>query len=616
MGISCSRAPISVPFPVRLTVAILAVGALLASCGGGDDAPAESPATSGGDSAPASEPTTSESAEVAPSGGEAAGGGATTTIVGTQAASEGEEAAGDSESAVGGEATTAPGDDAASAESATTTGTEASPSEPATSEPERGGTLTFGLVGAPPSLNPGIGDPAFNSVYMWAYDSLVILQPDGAFAPNLAVEFGYTDDRNTRYELALRPDVRFSDGTALDAEAVKGHLDYVRSQPTALAQMLARVSDVEVTGPLSLTIHLSESDPGLTFAFAQGFGVGNVISPAALASPETLDFGTAGAGPYVLVPGESVPLDTYTYVPNPDYWNPGRIHWDEVVLRVIPNSSSMIEAMRAGQVQAGHGDPGTIAAAREAGLTVTGAQNNVVGLNLVDRNGEVSAALGDVRVRRALNHAVDRAAVAAALLGDPELALSQYAIEGHRGYSAALDAANAYDPDLARRLLAEAGYGEGVTISALTVGLLGLDTMVQAIAGQLAEVGVTLDITTVPDPNSYFVGMLSREYPTVAITYGTANMQTLSVGFIDPLGPFNPFGVVDEELDALYAEYFATVGDTSDVEQRINARLVDQAWALPVMGAPLPWYLAEGLTGIEATGGNSSVPTLVDIRLE
>lgn len=619
--LNCGRWRTSVSSPVRLTVVLLAVGALLASCGG-DDAPASAPATSavtepapsGGDGAPTDEPVSSGT-EAAPSSGEAAREEATSTV---PAATAGEEAAGDDESTADDGATAAAGDDAAAAEPASPTGDEAAPSEPAAPEPApgRAGTLTFGLVGAPPSLNPGIGDPAFNSVYMWAYDSLVILQPDGVFAPNLATEFGYTDDGNMRYELILRPDVRFSDGTALDAEAVKAHLDYVRSQPTALAQNLARVTDVEVTGPLSLVIHLGESDPGLTFAFAQGFGVGNVISPAALASPETLDFGTAGAGPYVLVPEESVPQDTYTYVPNPHYWNPERIHWDEVVLRVIPNSSSMIEAMRAGQVQAGHGDPGTIAAAREAGLTVTGAQNNMVGLNLVDRNGEVSAALGDVRVRRALNHAVNRAAIAEALLGDAEFALSQYAIEGHRGYSTALEAANAYDPDLARRLLAEAGYGDGVTIPALTVSLLGLDTVVQAIGGQLAEVGVTLDITTVPDPNSYFTGMLSREYPTVVITYGLANMQTLHVGYIDPQGPFNPFGVVDEELAALYAEYFATVGDTSDVEQRINARLVDQAWALPVMGAPLVWYLVEGLTGIEATGGNSSVPTFVDIRPE
>ena len=478
----------------------------------------------------------------------------------------------------------------------------------------RGGTLTFGVLGAPPSLNPGIGDPAFGSVYQWAYDSLVVLQPDGRFAPNLAVEFGYTDDKNMRYEMTLREGVKFSDGTDLDAEAVKTYLDYVRSQPSALAQQLVRVANIDVTGPLSLTIELSESDPGLTFAFAQGFGGGNVISPAAIASPETLDLGTAGAGPYMLVPDESVPFDTYTFVPNPHYWNPDRVHWDEVVLRVIPNSSSMIEAIRAGQVQASQGDATTMAAAEEAGITVTSAPLALVGLNLADRGGTLSAPLGDVRVRRALNHAVDREAVAAALLGDGDLALSQYALKGHKGYDPALDAVNRYDPDLARQLLEEAGYGDGVTIPVLDVSLLGLNFLVQAVAGQLAEVGVTLDITTVADPTAYFTSLVSGEYPAVAIFYGLSNMQTLNVGFINPLGPFNPFGTVDGELDSLYAEYFATVGDTSGVEQRISARLVDQAWALPVMGSPLAFYLAEGVTGIEATTGNTSVPTLVDIR--
>ena len=99
----------------------------------------------------------------------------------------------------------------------------------------------------------------------------MILQPDGVFAPNLAVDFGYTDDKNMRYELTLREGIKFSDGTDLDAEAVKAHLDYVRSQPTALAQLLTRVANIEATGPLSLVIELSESDPGLNFALRSGF---------------------------------------------------------------------------------------------------------------------------------------------------------------------------------------------------------------------------------------------------------------------------------------------------------------------------------------------------------
>lgn len=568
------RRPTSIRSMLCCAVALLAVAATLASCAGDDNGTGDAAATS-------------EALDTAPSA-------APDTAAATR-------------------------DDDSATESSTTEGAADVPDdsdELARSEIDRGGTLTFGVLDAPPSLNPAIGDPAFNAVYQWAYDPLIILQPDGTYAPNLATEFGYAGDRNMRYEMTLREGVKFSDGAELDAEAVKTHLDYVRSQPTSLAQLLGKVVDIEITGPLSLAIDLSAPDPGLDFAFAQGFGAGFVISPASVASPETLDLGTAGAGPYMLVSGDSVPADTYSFVPNPHYWNPARIHWDEVVVRVIPNSSSMLEAIRAGQIQAGQGDPTTMVAAREAGITVTAAPLLMVGLNLMDRGGVVSAPLGDVRVRRALNHAVDREAVAAALLGDAALALSQYALGGHKAHDPALDALNAYDPNRARRLLAEAGYGDGVTIGVIDVSLLSLDTMVQAVSGQLAEVGVTLDITTGADVTGYFTGMISGEYPIAALAYGLRNMQTLRDFYIAPTGPFNPFGTVDPELDALYEEYFTTMGDTSDVEQRINARLVDQAWALPVMGSPLVWYLADGLGGIESTTGNAAIPSLVDIRPE
>ena len=91
-----------------------------------------------------------------------------------------------------------------------------------------GGTLNFGAIASPVSLNPGIGDPAFVAVFGWAYDPLIELLPDGTFGPSLAVEFGYVGDTNMRYELTLRDGVKFSDGTALDAAAVKTYLDYVR----------------------------------------------------------------------------------------------------------------------------------------------------------------------------------------------------------------------------------------------------------------------------------------------------------------------------------------------------------------------------------------------------
>ena len=141
------------------------------------------------------------------------------------------------------------------------------------------------------------------------------------------------------------------------------------------------------------------AEPHRNVVGAEKLGVADAVVAqrvvfAAVRSPETIDLGTAGAGPYMLVPDESVPFDTYTFVPNPHYWNAGRVHWDEVVVRVIPNSSSMIEAIRAGQVHAAHGDATTMAAAADAGITVLAAPQLMVGLNLMDRGGTLSAPLG------------------------------------------------------------------------------------------------------------------------------------------------------------------------------------------------------------------------------
>lgn len=481
-----------------------------------------------------------------------------------------------------------------------------------------GDTLTFGAPLSPPSLNPGIGDPSYGSFYQWAYDPLVVMKADGSFGPGLAVKWGYVGKKNRAYELTLREGVKFSDGSALDAKALKTYLDYERSQKTgSVPGLLVNVQSVEVTGPLSVRLKLRASDPNLTFSFAQAFGAGYIASPKAVGKPKTLDNGTAGAGPYMLDAGRTVAADHYTFVRNPHYWNKKRQHWKEVTIRVIPNSSSMIQAMRAGQVQAALGDATTLQAAAGAGLTVKAPPQAMTGLNLADRKGTLSKPLADVRVRQALNYAVDRKAIAKALYGDEKLALSQYALPGQPGYDASLNGTYPYDPARAKRLLAEAGYPNGFTLPVLSTSLVGLDKMSQAVSGQLAKVGVKLQLTTKPAANDYFVAMTSGKYPATVIAYGLANMASLHVGYVSPQGPFNPFHTSDPQLDALYREYFAAdEKDSAALQKQINARLVKQAWSLPVVGAPLSYYHVKGLTGLEATSANSGVPWLTDLRRE
>src|SRR6478672_9464742 len=249
-----------------------------------------------------------------------------------------------------------------------------------------GDTLTFGTAATPPTLNPATGDPAYGLLYQWAYDPLVVMNGDGTFRAGLATKWGYVGEGNTTYELTLRDGVKFSDGTAMDAAAVKTYLDYERGQTTgSMGGLLASIESIEATGPLTLRINLSKADPGLTFNFAQAFGAGNIASPKAVADPTSLDNNTAGAGPYMLDPAQTVTGDHYVFVQNPNYWDKTRQHWTSVTVRAITNPSSMIQAMQAGQVQAALGDATTLTAAASAGLDVTAPPQTLTGLNLADR---------------------------------------------------------------------------------------------------------------------------------------------------------------------------------------------------------------------------------------
>jgi peptide/nickel transport system substrate-binding protein len=479
-----------------------------------------------------------------------------------------------------------------------------------------GDSITFGTSLAPPSLNPATGDPSYGGTLIWAYDPLLVTQPDGSIAAGLAQKWGYVGTGNKVFELTIRSNAKFSDGTAVDAKAVKTFLDYERTQKIGSeAALLVSVRSIEATGPLTVRINFKTPTPSFPTLIAQGLMASAIASPAAVANPSTLDKGTAGAGPYMLDSSQTVASDHYTFVPNPHYWDPSRQHYKKVTVKVISNPSSMVQAMRAGQIQAALGDPTTLAAARGAGLTVMAPPQAMTGLNLMDRAGTVSKPMGDVRVRQALNYAVDRKTIAKALYGNASLTLSQYALNGQPGYDASLEAKYPYDPAKAKQLLAAAGYPNGFDLAVVDTPLVGLSKVISAIGGQLKQVGVNLQVTTKANANDYFVAMVSTKFPAAAEGYGLANMATLYSGYVSPAGPFNPFKYIDKTLDSLYQAYnVAPEAQSASAQKAINDRLVDQAWSVPVVGSPLSYYTVKGIAGLEATSQNSGVPWLTEIR--
>jgi peptide/nickel transport system substrate-binding protein len=475
----------------------------------------------------------------------------------------------------------------------------------------RGETLTIATPSSPPSLDPATGANEYSDYFNLAYEPLIIEAPDGSFGPGLATSWKY-GPRNESFSIELRPHVQFSDGTALDAAAVKTWIEYEMKLPGGRAPTyLESLKSIEVEGPLALTIHFSSPTPVLEQVFSQTFEMGMIGSPKATKGG-SLKTSTAGAGPYMLDSGATISGSEYVYVPNPHYWNKANVHWNKVVIKTIANPSAALQALRTGQIQVAKDQPSTtLSAAEAAGVDAVKPLTLLLGLSLMDREGKVAKPLGDPKVRQALNYAIDREAIAGVIGAGSGRPIAQMAVPGDDSYDPALEDRYPYDPEKAKELLAEAGYPNGFSLKALSLTLVGQDQMAQAIAAQLEEVGVKLELDVKSDIGDYFNEMGSGSYPVATLSFGRVPAAIDYKLLWGPNAvPFNPFGTKSAKLAALDRELSAAPeAQAAAIAKQMQAYTVDEAWFVPVVATPLVVLHSDEVTGVTATPQRSVIYT-------
>lgn len=461
-------------------------------------------------------------------------------------------------------------------------------------------TLRIGQYWPPVSLDPAKAGGESLLYLNPVYEPLIYRAPDGGHQPRLATSWEYLGTGNTRFEITLRPGVRFSDGSPLTAEALKTSIDHYRQAAGQAAAFLASIGTMEATGPLTLRLTTTEPHPRLPALFTQDFMAGNVISPAGVATPDQLTTRSFGTGPYVLVPEETVAGDHYTYGPNPSYWNAVDRHYDKITIKVLPNENTALAALKTGQVDVIAGSYTIAAGAKAAGMRIASSPNVVIGMQLNDRAGTLCPPLADVRVRQALNFAVDRVKITKALLGDYGIATEQPAAPGEDGYNDTTF--YPHDPDRARRLLADAGQPAGFTLPVVVPSTPAFPAdMVQAIAAELEPVGVRLEITT-RDPAS--ANSELSKFPASSMGWGALPVYFMGRGLWlrDAIG-MNPFHSSDPELTDLDRQ--ASAADErsrAELDRRIVRRVVELGWFLPVALSPV-FLFHRGTVGIDAAPG-------------
>ncbi|MBQ1563690.1 MAG: ABC transporter permease subunit [Caulobacter sp.] len=351
-------------------------------------------------------------------------------------------------------------------------------------------TVTVALQLEPPNLDPtsGAAVAVDEVVYGAVFEGLVRLDAQGAVKPLLATWWEIAPDGLT-YTFHLRDGVKFQDGTPFDASIVKFSLEraIAPGSTNVQKQALSVIRQVEVVDPRTVRLHLSAPYSDLLYTLAWGDSV--MVSPKSVATLATAPVGT---GPFRFVGWRRG--DAITLVRNDGYWGqPAKLK--TVRFRFIGDPAAAFAAIKTHEIDAfpDYPAPENLAQLRAdpALKVITGSSEGEVILAINERVGP----LADVRVRRAIQHALDRRAIIDGAMYGYGTPIGSHFPPQNAAY---VDLTGLYPHDVAKAkaLLAQAGYPNGLDLTLKLPPPNYARRSGEIVAAQLAKAGIRVKIET------------------------------------------------------------------------------------------------------------------------
>lgn len=328
------------------------------------------------------------------------------------------------------------------------------------------------------------------AVYRAVYDRLFAVA-GGELSPELAVSWKALDD--TTWQIKLRKNVTFHDGSAFNAKAVKWNLAKIGDPDVKSphAGAVESVRKIEIVDPHTLRLHTRKPNGALLTQLSRIM----IQSPTAYKKlgPGGFARSPVGTGPFRVTEWNQATSVKVTKFD--DYWR-GKPRLESIVFREIPEASTRVASILAGKADIVYEVPPERASElRDSGMRVVNVPLAQT-LTLYLRNNQ-GGPLEDVRVRRAIAYALDVNGLAKSLLGE----FATLPVGGGLTVPRALghaESLKAYPQNLAkaRDLLTEAGYPDGFTVKFHTTdGRYAKDREAAvAVADQLSQVGIKADI--------------------------------------------------------------------------------------------------------------------------
>jgi peptide/nickel transport system substrate-binding protein len=356
------------------------------------------------------------------------------------------------------------------------------------------GELIVAITTFPNALTPpNAAERQAINVTQQMFDGLVWRNEAGQVEPALATDWAISDD-GTEYTFTLREGVVFHNGESFGADDVLATWEAGKDPLNAYAYIYDTIVNVEVVDDLTVKITTETPDPLFLTTGFPSYG----MYPAdyyAEVGFDGFEANPIGTGPFQFVEwvkGERIVMEA-----NPNYWDEGLPKLASLVFRPIPESATRLAAVQTGEI---HIAPRLIS--EEASQLEGNADVNIVSYSN-DRSyyvafnnltSGIDQPTENQLVRQAMNYAVDRQAIVDALFEGQATLSSGFVSPFNLGYDDAIQP-YPYDPAKAMELLTEAGYPDGFEIGfACPIGAYpNYEQVCEAVAGYLAEVGITMD---------------------------------------------------------------------------------------------------------------------------
>ncbi|WP_126426192.1 glutathione ABC transporter substrate-binding protein [Brevibacillus marinus] len=441
--------------------------------------------------------------------------------------------------------------------------------------------LVVAFGAEPLTLDPHDADDAVsNQANNILYDKLVTFDRNNQIVPELATEWKISDD-GLKMTFKLREGVTFQDGTPFNAEAVKINFERIINPDHKLSRhsLYAEFIDkIVVDSEYQVTFQFKKPFGPAISAFAHG--AGGIISPKAIQENQEIAKNPAGTGPYKLkswTPGTEI-----VFEPNENYWGE-KPQFKSITFKPVPENSSRTIMLENGEADI------IVPLPTQDVERIKQSDEFVVDIAPIYRTFHLwinnkKPLFQDVRVRQALNYAVDKETIVEKiLLGQGRVA---DAAIGSTVYGYSPVGSYPYDPEKAKQLLAEAGVKPGTKIKLWTPdGRYMMDSKItEFIQANLTDVGFDVEFqkwewgaysAMMDDPN--------KDFDLMVFSWGTstgdADWGLRPVYTTDGSNNYGKYS--NPEVDELIAKGLAS----SDLVER--TKIYNQAMSIIKEDAPM-----------------------------